>query len=706
MSIDEVALKGLRDAAQSLKLYRRAELRSDEGDELVEQLYVDPLPNDHVLETMLRPNTTFLVGRKGTGKSTVFQRAQYELRQSRNVATAYVDIKSVFESSRIDADISELLQATNGALPPEALERLLLNRDFFLAILTAIREEIEKRNEGSLWSRIRASLDRSAKEMFEGLDGLISSARRERFENVLGVTTVERMKADSSTKVDEVSGKASLSANALKSGVAAEVGAGHSTETSAREESRQVDVLMRVFDLRGMINELRTVLNAGGVKHLYVFLDDFSELPESSMRIVVDALLAPLNNWSDELVKFKIAAYPTRIYYGTIDPSKIDTVNLDLFNLYGASDLAVMEEKAVDFTRRLVERRLAHYGVSGRVNDVFDLSGEELWRQLFDASMANPRTLGYLLYFAYESFSIYGRRIGASAVRDAAHRYYEDKIRASFNMNRFLNESFAERSSIFSLKELLDEIVAKARALRKSDASLFRGLEGRFPTSHFHVDLHLEPLMNSLELNFFVTKYYVMSDKDGKKVAVYALNYGLCQVHNIEFGRPSGAREQRFRQYYAQRVFDYSPLLNSYVRTHQEIICSGCGARHDFDMLPALRTFGMLCPSCKAASCDVVNLSRKYEAALREVDESTLLPAVELGILQTLDADVTPLNASDVAGELDCSYQLVGKRVKHLDERGLVDRNNYQSGRRVYATTDLAKTIYFSHGSSGAGELR
>src|SRR4051794_37774724 len=95
-------LGAFRDAAQSLKLYRRAELRDEGGEPLIEELYVDPLPNDHVLAMLLKTSTTFLVGRKGTGKSTIFQRAQHELRRTSGAASAYVDIKTVFESSQVD----------------------------------------------------------------------------------------------------------------------------------------------------------------------------------------------------------------------------------------------------------------------------------------------------------------------------------------------------------------------------------------------------------------------------------------------------------------------------------------------------------------------------------------------------------------------------------------------------------------------------
>ena len=76
-------LEGFRAATESLKLYRRADLNDPEhGTSLIEELYVDPLPEDDVLKTVLRPHTTFVIGRKGTGKSTVFQRLQHELRKT------------------------------------------------------------------------------------------------------------------------------------------------------------------------------------------------------------------------------------------------------------------------------------------------------------------------------------------------------------------------------------------------------------------------------------------------------------------------------------------------------------------------------------------------------------------------------------------------------------------------------------------------
>ncbi|MEU4554095.1 hypothetical protein [Micromonospora violae] len=689
-------LDGFRDATQSLKLYRRAELGDAGSGSLIESLYVDPLPNDHVLNTMLKPNTTFVVGRKGTGKSTIFQRAQHELRKRTDVTSAYIDIKTVYEASQVDPAMVSQLAQLNGSLPPGALERLLLHKAFLSSIIGSIRDELKRRIEPTFWRKVRRALGGTLEELFEGLDEILSDADRTRFENVLGAY----LRTGLASRSLEQGGASGASANfsiPAQPSVAIGVEATRSyTETTA-DEAEYADVLMRTFDVKKFILQLKTLLDRFKIRHLYIFVDDFSELPLEAMKVVVDALLGPLNNWSDELVKFKIAAYPGRIYYGQVDKSKIDEVNLDLFSLYGTGDIVAMEEKAVDFTRRLIQRRIEHYAPDVQAANFFAPKREDdLWRQLFYATMANPRNLGYLLFFAYETSLIYGREISARDVRIAARRYYEEKLNAYFEMNRFLQESFDERSSIFSLKELLDKLIERSKALRGSPSSVIRDQQGRAPTSHFHIPLEFEPLLATLELNFFVTKYYVMTDRDGRKVAVYALNYGLCQQNNIEFGRPVGSREQRYRQYYAERIFDYSPILRDYLASNQEIVCASCDVRHDYSDLEMLRRYGMLCPACRTGTCNVINLSRKYEDTLRSVSENLLLPRVELGILHTLNSEGRPLFAQEVAGDLDCSYQLVGKRAKALSERGLVHRGENEQGRRQYTPTPLAKRVYLA----------
>ncbi|MGA9882649.1 MAG: hypothetical protein WBQ34_02905 [Candidatus Acidiferrales bacterium] len=693
-------LQGFSQASQSLKLYRRADLVSESQTSIVKDLYVDALPAEHILRTVLKPNTTFLIGRKGTGKSTIFQRVQYELRHMNGFASAYVDIKTVFETSLTDAALVEELGPD--ALGSEEIRKLRLYRAFIKAVINEIKEEIKKKLKESTWEWIKNAVTASADELFESLDDLLERADEVEFTSVLGIRRETLQGTTEEKRTTEARAEVSGALNAAPI-VRASIGGRESSELRKGTDVNYGDVLMRVFNIKEILLGLKSVLGGVGIKHLYVFVDDFSELPEDAMTVVVNTLLAPLNNWSEELIKFKVAAYPHRVYYGQIDKTKIDEIYLDLYRLYGTTDVSAMEEKAIDFTKRLVTGRLQHYAKCGLERFVEE-ADDNLWRQFFYASMGNPRTLGYLLYYLYESHLIYGNKVGIRAIRDAAARYYDEKIESYFRMNKFLHESFEERASIFSLKELLESIVRRSRELkRRRESVVMRDLVGAPPTSHFHVAVEMESLLSTLELNFFVTKYYEMSDRDGRKVAVFALSYGLCQKFVIPFGRPTEKREHRL--YFIERVFDFDPILRQFMKQNQEIRCTNCHTTYELEKLSALRLFGMQCPNCKAGVCAVTNLSKKYEAVLSAVDSALLLPPTELGILQTLETEKRAMYASDIAAELDKSYQLVGKRGKILAERGLVKRSNNDQGRRTFALSPLAETSYFSPSAGDAIDI-
>ncbi|OAI12709.1 hypothetical protein A1359_13570 [Methylomonas lenta] len=685
-------LTKFHDAVQSLKLYRRAELPGQDDDaEVVKKLYVDPLPNDYIFETVLRPNTTFIIGRKGTGKSTIFQRLQYEINKDKKKTSAYIDIKTIYESSQVDNALFEKVASQDISLPKKEIERVLLLKTFIAALVSEIKNELMKRTQSSFWEAVKEVFSGNLTELFEDLDELIEEISQDSFISVLGVKKLDAKSQEESSYADEF--KASGMAKLANPDLEVRVEGKKLDAGKATSEINFSDILIKVFNVKELLAKLKAVLATLGVRNLYILIDDFSELPEDAMEVVVNLLLAPLNNWSEEFIKFKVAAYPGRIYYGEIDKTKIDEVYLDIYKLYGTSDVSSMEDSAIEFVKRLVATRIKVYK-AGKIEDYFDTDSGEIWRILFYASMGNPRIIGYLLHYCHESHLLYEKKIGVRAIQQASRKYYEEKIESYFSMSKFLHESFGEKSSIYGLKELLEILVTRAKELRQHSSAVFDAIDGRPPTSHFHVVVSFETILRTLELNFFLTKYYEMSDRDGRKVTVYVLNYGLCQKYTINFGRPSGKRE--FRLYFVERVFDYSPLLQKYMASNQEIVCNGCGYKYALEDLEAIKWNKMRCRECDTGTCEVVNLSRKYEKELRDIDKSLLLPGAELGILQTLHLEKNEMYAVEIASELDCSYQLVGKRGRFLHDKGLVNRAKNSNGRRVFGLTKLAEESYFS----------
>lgn len=680
-------------AADSLRKYRRAELLDEAtGTSVLDELYCDPLPQQGFSTRVSSANTTLIIGRKGTGKSTVFQKLQHDVRKTNDRLTAYIDIKTIWDSCQVSVELQEKIAQTQYALPHGSVERMLLYRAFLKSIVEEIQNELDKKLAGSAWERIKNSWSNRLDDLKAALAAFAENYSDDNFIRILGLKAVG-IKAQSGSKAQtglNVEAGGELSSTDAK--VTTKAGHTRSNEATQGEEAQFTDILVNIFDPGALIQKLKAVLKQANIRHLFLLIDDFSELPIEAMRVVVNVLLAPMNNLSDEFIKLKIAAYPGRIFLGQIDPHKIDEVYLDLYKLYGSGDITKLEDSGIDFTRRLITQRLTYF-CKGDPARFFERNFDEVIRQLFNASLCNPRILGHLLVYLHESHIATGRLIGLRAVSDAARKFYEEKVESYFQSGRFLQEAFDERSSIFSLKELLESFVQRAKELRRHSSAVFQKIEGTPPTSHFNLPKRDEALLTTLELNFFLTKYFEMSDREGRKVSIFALNYGLCEKYSISFGRPVGERE--FRLYFVERVFDYSPLVLSYLKNNQEVLCDQCGARYEQTDIEKLQFYGMKCPKCMTGTCRVINLSRKYENELKSVNQELLLPKTELGILQTLDVSEQPLRAGEIAEELDCSYQLVGKRARNLEDRHLITRDLDAEGKRSFALTDLARASYF-----------
>lgn len=684
-------LDNFHKAAVSLKLFSRAELNDDRNRSLIEKLYVDPLPNDHVFKTLLADNTTFIIGRKGSGKSTVFQRVQHEIRKNKsNIISAYMDIRNVFEASQIDPVAQTRIEALDGAMSPAQLQKFLLSKRFLKVLISDIRNELKNQVDQSFLTRLRDRMSGTSAEVFAGLDQIISKLDNPNYEDIAGVFSKQIKKNSSNKHEDKVtaSGNIGLTTTEVTAGVG--LGAEVSGSGEIADEELYTQILMRIIGINDIISEIQKILSALGIKRLYIFLDDFSELPQEAMHLLVDALISPLARWSD-FIKFKVAVYPGRVYLGSLDKTKIEEIQLDMYGLYGGSGVAKMEEKAIDFVQRLVEKRLQHFCKSDP-EAFFNSKPSEFWRTLFNACMANPRILGHLMLYAYDAQLIYQKKIGIQSIQEASQRYYEDKIAPFFVTGKY-KLALEERSSIYSLKELLEKIVSRARAIRQEGSRDATSNRSRPYASHFYVSHEFDDILLSLETSFFLTKYFEQSDREGVRVSIYALNYGLCAKYQIGFGRPYERREDRL--YFVDRKFDYNALARSYIQENQEIKCSECGEEFDLTMLPALRMLHMSCPKCRIGVCAVVNLSKKYGDVIEAISPDLLLPETELGIMQTLYNEDKPMVAAEIAGDLDCSGQLVGRRGKNLAERKLVDRTS--SGQVYsYALTAQARSAYFN----------
>lgn len=588
----------------SLKKYRRAEITDEAGKDLVDTLYTDLLPNEQVLKACLTDNTTFLIGRKGTGKSTIFLKLQREYRKKGSILSCYIDAKTVFESSQAEFLSLEHL---NGIISGDALNKYILERSFIQSILKSLVKEIQEKS-GNFLEKVKQVFGLSGtqivKEKLEELNKIIDNNDHLKLIEIPSLQQISIRKSRSteeanelnSSKDDKLSGK--LSPKDL--GVDATTSAGQSIKDSRKDsseiEEQFSDIFLKVFQVKDFINKLKDILSLMKIRSLVILLDDFSEIPDHSMRVFVDVILAPLNNWSEDFIKFKVAAYPNRVYFGKIDQGKIDKINLDFYDLYSTKvNKSVMEEKSIDFTKRLIERRV-QYSTGRNVEHFFDTrkeSVQEYYELVFQISMNVPRIIGYVLYYCYESKVAYGNPINKSSLEDAAERYYESTIEPFFHNTTYSLKSFEEKISILQLRELLlifvDELKNVQRRIRVNELSgnIYDVVRTNPYVSHFIFNPIHEQFLKTLELNFFLSKYNEMSGRDGGKQSVYCLNYGLCIKHSLRWGYPKGTE---YRKYLISRPFDFNSLIEDFLRTSKQISCINpdCGRNFPYDQVQFL----------------------------------------------------------------------------------------------------------------------
>ncbi len=695
--------------ADSLKRFKRAELKDDRERSLIETLYTDLLPENQVFKMSLSDNTTFLVGRKGTGKSTIILYLENEYRKRDDYLPCYIDTKTVFESTKSDYQGLDYLK---GKIPEGALEKYLIERSFIQSTLKAIIKELEiKTNSflhklaGKIGLNQSSNVKEKVTELFrkiennEHLKSIELPVINEYINSVSGTNEAEKTNADSTG--------ASISAGANLTGpsgtVTLEEGSSQANKIKEVEkwEKQFSGALLKVFQIKSVIDEIKEILQILGIKKVVIFLDDFSEVEEATLKNFVDVVLAPLNNWGDEFICFKVAAYPNRIYYGDIDKGKVDIIDLDFYNLYSDYDKSTMELLSLDFTKRLIAKRLNYYSTSS-LEDFFDLKTgtlDEYFDLLFQASMNVPRIIGYLLFYCHQTHISLGKKINKAAINSASEKYYEKVISSFFDVTSHSLLSFNEKVSELQQRELLKIFINKLKNTRKQiitgelTGAVYQSDKSNPFTSHFNFPPSLEKFVTTLELNFFISKYAEMSDRDGKKVSIYCLNYGLTILENMRWGKPIGSD---YRKYYIARPFDFSKIFEDFLRESKHIACinPACGKTYPYEQLEFLEFNKMRCVDCQS-KVTVQSVSENITEELERIDKEKLLPAIELAVLYELNGLDSSVYARDLAEELDVSSFLIAKRAEKLDRnQGLVTRDRSEQLLR-YSISDKGKHEYF-----------
>lgn len=696
MNISQKNKDDFFNLVDSLKKCRRADLSDvSKSKDVIEKLYVDPLDNDLILKSISKLNTTILTGRRGTGKSTIIARLQYDIRKSKDRLSLYIDVKSIFEQSKAFSYSTEnYVDHFSG----QDLNKYLIYKSFLKEIISEIKLELETNTLRFYLAKITDYFGPDKTAFEEELNRIFDDV--EKFE-YMDVEVLKKRKVlsneETKNSVDQkFASDLSVDVSGLKGGFNAEHGASNSDASSLNKEFSEV--LLKCFNPILIMRSIRGLLKKIGINHVFICLDDFSEIDYDAMKVFVDVIVGPLNNLSDEFFKFKIAAYPGRIYLGDIDPQKIEQIRLDFYELYQSKTITDVHTQAQGSIKKLIEKRTQFF-CKQTPDEFFDTTKatlDDYYKALFDITSCVPRNVGWILWYANQQSIAKDKKITLNDLSIAAEKHFIDTVRPYFSQNQFMREPFDMKLEKYHLHQLLKRFVDAAKINKReilvSDSKVFSKDKTKPPTSHFYINKNLEDVLKPLEMQFFITKYNEQKDQNSNELmCFFSFNYGLCMSEDIHYGRGSD------RKYVIQRRFNNTKNLQDYLAGAKHIACKNeqCKATHDYEMLSTIEMFDMLCPKCKIGTCSVEHANVNVKLA----DEKILLPEFDMQFINSLKVD-SPQYPSGLAQELDCTYQKVGKRAAKLKDMGFLKAKEMTidkalGKRNYYSLTDEAITTYF-----------
>ncbi|MFS1901156.1 hypothetical protein BCU43_006870 [Vibrio lentus] len=696
MNISQKNKDNFFNLVDSLKKCRRADLSDvSKNKDVIEKLYVDPLDNDLILKSISKLNTTILTGRRGTGKSTIIARLQHDIRKSNDRLSLYIDVKSIFEQSKA---FSYSTEKYSDHFSVQDLNKYLIYKSFLKEIISEIKLELKTNTLKFYLAKITDYFGPDKTAFEEELNRIFDDI--EKFE-YLDVEVLKQKKVlsneDNNNVVDrKFATNVSVDLEHSKAGFSTEHSASSSDASSVNEEFSEV--LLKCFNPVLIMRSIRELLKNIGINHVFICLDDFSEIDYDAMKIFVDVIIGPLNNLSDEFFKFKIAAYPGRIYLGDIDPQKIEQIRLDFYELYQAKTIVDVHAQAQGSIKKLIEKRTQFF-CKQAPDEFFDTTRatlDEYYKALFDITSCVPRNVGWILWYANQQSIAKDKKITLGDLSIAAEKHFIDTVRPYFSQNQFMREPFNMKLEKYHLHQLLNRFIESSKSNKRdilvSDSKVFSKDKTKPPTSHFYINKKLEDVLKPLEMQFFITKYNEQKDQDSSELmSFFSFNYGLCVSEDIHYGRGSD------RKYVIQRRFNNTKNLQAYLSSAKHISCNNiqCNANHDYEMLAMIEMFDMLCPKCKVGTCSVEHASVDIELA----DDKILLPEFDMQFINSLKVD-SPQYPSGLAQELDCTYQKVGKRAAKLKDLGFLQAREMTMDkalgkRNYYSLTSAAVETYF-----------
>jgi len=634
---------------------------------LLSQYYIDYFG---VLPDVLSDTDQLIVGRRGTGKTTLLYRAlvgcfqswtkKYKADEGAKPRTLgiYIDLS---KCQYIEDVAAGDFAAFEHAFVNEVCDCIGEQLARFWPAITeepGIFQRLFKAAEVKQVAEVRRILDRIGKTLREGvprvMDRSAPASAKETSSSIRGLAT-------------EVNG----TLNSVGGSVSAKLAESAQT-SSANEHSyvTQTTYRLTIADVLQLLDELR---QKADISATYLFIDEFSALSSDLQRRFSTLLKKLLGTHAGVFIK--LCAITDKYTLGSSIILQRDlfelSLDLDAF-VERAGTLKEAHDGLREFSKQIIDSRFAAYGCLP-ASEVFD-DVEDAYTSLSRSSMGVPRTLGIVLKQAY-SRARQGNRTRAIRKTDIS---YGIRYASSAYLNQLLG---AARDGVAVPAFYLDMWSA---LLSRAQTERSKSLDG--DASHFMV-LEKNDKMLSV-LNMFFLVHLVTKGRTTKKEkatrSLYCFDYGICEENNLGFSTDKNIiRQQRFA---------YDEALDKFQRyfgapAEETYRCPMCNTVYGET---ELRVSGIRLSFCPRDKSDLVALSSDVPKSQYTEEETKII-----GTIRSASRG-DEIFARRIADDVGCYVQKVAKFGERLEKIGLAARERHPGeNKMVYFSMSDVDTSHY-----------
>lgn len=383
-NLNEEQIEKVIKSFEELAGYNNVERES--YDELVKKkrTYVPIIPDDICIKTLFHPKIerkiNFLIGRRGSGKTTTLKRAKIEC----------------LESFFIRKDL-EYLKDEKMVLPVYIDIRTL----FFNVIEKALLTGSEVKDLNKLVKNLNIEFLRQIENTYHELWelGVIDNSILLKIENIFKnqIEKLEKLKPQFSEENDNMQDFYASLKNSIQ-----KVSFSDQNEIliSDLENEKEFKNLVNLSVYKKLLNDLKLVKEMP-LNYIHFLIDDFSEISIINQKVLIDGFIEPLFRNIEDLC-FCVASYPDLYYTSSLKPSQdYQLIYLDWYNLNLKHNYKERVIKGIELTTQIIFKKLNAVApeIFREVKNlaiIFDDFNIFL-KELFFLTMGTPILLGLIL---------------------------------------------------------------------------------------------------------------------------------------------------------------------------------------------------------------------------------------------------------------------------------------------------------------------